>query len=43
MATEGSYQLELEPQKKNVFVTQLRYVNSLLVAFNLAMKLCIIL
>lgn len=24
MATEGSYQLELEPQKKNVFVTQLR-------------------
>ncbi|XP_068730220.1 coiled-coil domain-containing protein 42 homolog [Montipora capricornis] len=24
MATEGSYRLELEPQKKNVFVTQLR-------------------
>ena len=25
MATNGTYRLELEPQKKNVFVTQLRY------------------
>ena len=39
MATDGSYRLELEPQKKNVFVTQLRYVK---ISCILAMKLCII-
>lgn len=41
MATEGSYRLELEPQKENVFVTQLRYVrsNSLCSWFNSYWKL----